>query len=230
MSETWNSILTGAIGGLIVLGIQEIIAVYRGKRKNKSEKTVKSWSTDKIITTSVIFDLSPGANIELMRELLGIPLKYKKSDWPIFREIEVQTNSYLYSFQNAYLKITSKDNISIDSITVVAFDSSIELDSITFLSDENDYRLNKAKVNQEILSHITAHDFIHTRMDASFALQHYIPNPVYKSYTYFGGCLEKGFEYHEHKDPNIFLDEKITGVCISESSEDIYFIYDMELR
>jgi len=175
-------------------------------------------------------DLNPGANIELMRELLGTPIKYNKIDFPIFKEVEVSTNSYLYSFENALLKITSKDNICIDSLTVLAHDNSIELDSIAFDSPTNEYKLNKAKVSKDILERLSNHDYIQTRIDSSFALQIYIPNPLYKSFTYFGPSIEKGFSYFEKKDPDIFANEVITGFCISNDSEDVYYIYEMELR
>lgn len=230
MSDTWNNIFTGTIGGLIVLGIQELLSIYRKSKTKASDKIVKSRERNKIITNSVLYDLRPGANIELMRELLGTPVKFNKLDWPLFSEAEIVTNSYLYLFQNLSLKITSKDNSSIDSLTVIAYDSSIELESIAFNSEENEYRLNKVKVCREILENLSNHDFIHTRIDASFALQNYIPNPLYQSFTYFGSSIEKGYIYHENNDPNIFINEIITGFCVSNSSEDTYYIYDMELR
>lgn len=231
MSETWNSIITGAVGGLIVLGVQEIISLYRVQKKSNSEKliTPKRY-THKHITNDVLQELSPGSNLELMRELLGTPIKYNKTDYPVFQEKKIATNSYLFSFKNALLKITSKDNISIDSVTVIAHDCSIELDKIAFNSPNNEYRLNKARIDQTIIDHLTNHDFIKTRIDASFALQFYIPNPLYKSFTYFGTSIEKGFTYLEDKNPSNFTNEIISGFCISNDSEDTYFIYDMEIR
>lgn len=230
MSDTWNSIFTGTIGGLIVLGIQEIVSIYRKKKSTKTERVIKSRDSNKIITNSVLYDLRPGANIELMRELLGTPVKFNKSDYPLFQENEVVTNSYLYIFHNASLKITSKDNLSIDSLTVIGYDSSIELESISFESEDNEYRLTKTKVCSEILENLNNHDFVQTRIDASFALQKYIPNPLYQYFTYFGSSIEKGFMYREKNDPNVFLNEIIDGFCVSNNSEDTYFIFDMESR
>jgi len=42
MSEIWNSIITGAVGGLIVLGVQEFVSHFRSKKKLQSEKFIKS--------------------------------------------------------------------------------------------------------------------------------------------------------------------------------------------
>lgn len=84
MSEPWNSILTGAVGGLIVLIIQEVVGVVRKRNEKKNDKIIKPRNSNKIITDSVLYDLRPGANIELMRELLGTPVRSKKVDNPIF--------------------------------------------------------------------------------------------------------------------------------------------------
>jgi hypothetical protein len=86
------------------------------------------------------------------------------------------------------------------------------------------------KVCKELIEIARNHTFISTRIDQSFAIELYIPNPLYQSYTFFGYVPEGAFEYHDTKDPNLFLGGIINGVCISNSHENAYYIYDMETR
>jgi hypothetical protein len=133
LEDIITGVVSGAIGGLIVWALQQWYLNRRENKKQSEENIIKARHLEKIITDNIIWSLRPGANIELMKELLGVATKQSNSDWPIFEENMKETHSYLYSFKNAYLKITSANNRAIDSITLLPHDSSFKIDEFIFL-------------------------------------------------------------------------------------------------
>lgn len=106
----------------------------------------------------------------------------------------------------------------------------MELESIAFENEDNIYSLNKTKMCNGILDHLSNHDIIQSRMNFSFAIQIFVPNPLYLSFTYFGGSIEKRNSYLNIRDPYVFKNEIINGYCVSLDSDSSYFIYDYEFR
>jgi len=230
LDDIITGVISGTFGGLIVWALQQWYLNRKENKKSNEDKIVKPKNLERVITNSIISDLRPGTNIELMRELLGVPTKQSNSDWPIFKEEEKATNSYLYILKNAYIKITSEDNKTIDSFTLFPHDNSFKMDEFVFPCNTNGNGLNEMKVCKKLIESSTNHTFIHTRIDASFAIELYIPNPLYQNYTYFGFGPENAFEYLKSKDPNLFIGGTVNGVCISNSEGNAYFIYCMETR
>jgi len=230
LDDIITGVISGTFGGLIVWGLQQWYLNRKENKKFDEDKIVKPKHLERVITDSIISDLRPGTNIELMRELLGTPTKQSNSDWLIFKEEEKKTNSYLYILKNAYVKITSEDNKTIDTFTLFPHDNSFKIDEFVFPCNTNGKALNEIKVCKDLIERATNHTFIHTRIDASFALEIYIPNPLYQNYTYFGYGPDNSFEYNKSKDPNLFIGGTVTGVCISNSEENAFFIYHMETK
>lgn len=229
----WIEFLTNIIGGIVGGGIVVLtLQVYLNKKEKKKEDAlniVKSKTAQKRITDSILWDLKPGNSIAQMREILGTYTKKTNSDFTVFSEKEIKTNSYLYILNNAYLKITSRDDITIDTLTIFPFGIEFHLDSIANICDENENRFNIMKVCKKLIENADEHTYIGTRIDSSFAFKLYFPNPLYQYFTYFG-YSENHFEYLESKDPNKFLEGVINGICISNISEEVYFIYDQETK
>lgn len=229
----WNEFLTNIIGGIVGGGIVAItLQLYLNKKEKKKEgalNIVKSRTTEKIITDSILWDLKPGNSIAQMREILGTYTRKTNSDCSVFGDKEIETNSYLYIVNNAYIKITSRDDITIDTLTILPFGIEFRLDSIANVCDENENRFNIMKVCKSLIDNADEHVYIGTRIDSSFALKLYFSNPLYQYFTYFG-FAENSFEYLKNNDPNTFLDGVINGICISNISEEAYFIYDQETR
>lgn len=230
LDEIYTTVISGTFCGLMVWGLQQWYLNHKENKKSDSEKIIRPKNFERIITESIISYLGPGSNIELMRELLGVPNGQSKSDWLIFKEQEKNTNSYLYIFKNAYVKITSEDNKTIDSFTIFPHDYSFKMEEFIFLCNTNTNALNEMKVCEDLIEIATNHTFIHTRVDASFAIETYIPNPLYQYYTYFGYGADNSFEYAASKDAKLFIGGTVNGVCISNSQGNAYFIYDMEKR
>lgn len=222
--------ISGAVGGLIVWLLQQW---YLNKRENKKEKLgniIKAKHLDKVITSEILYNLKPGNTIELMKEQLGVPTRFSKVDYPVFTDTEKKTNSYLYLLKNAYLKITSEDNISIDSITIFPHDKSIVLDDFGFLCNEEFNKLNEMKLCKELVENVENHKFIRTMKDCCVAVEYYIPNPLYMNYTYFSYGNQDLGNYDETNDPKQLENSVVNGICISNLTENSYFIYEMEIR
>jgi hypothetical protein len=237
--------LSGLLGGLLAWGFQQRYLNKKEKeRENKIQqehdkeieksKIITVHTHDKTITGIAIWSLKPGASIELMRNLLGVPLKYRPDEHSVFDKIEEGYkdgskiyHSYLYVFKNASVKICSSDNLVITAITVFA-DEILEIKGLNHIISEvdNENRLGVIKVTEKMLKRCDHHEYISTRMDSRFALRIWVPFNLYSNYTCFG--LSSGSShYFESKDPGIFLGEPVWGLCLS-SNEDAFYIYFSE--
>lgn len=218
--------ISAIIGGLIVWIIQQ---AYLNKKEKRKDTFVKIAQSEKIIDKGIIYSLRPGIDVDLVKETLGKPLKIFDEDSPVFNEIVRQTTSYLYSFKNANIKVTSKDNKEVDTITIFPNDQTFDFKNYASELNLNSHKLNKARVNNELLSK-SQHNFLAARHDYTFALNYAISNPLYIQITLFGSCEGDWHGYFETKDPKIFLNGVINGICISGYNEEAYYIYQYELR
>lgn len=232
MSDLTLNIVGGAIGGIIsgllIYLVQAIHDVRKRKMADRDNRTIKALSSRKIIKDDILYSLRPGVNIEFMRQLLGAPTKHSNQDNPLFAEESTGiTNSYLYILNNAYLKITSKDNVSIDSITIFPTDEQFRVHEWEYLCEEKETRLNRITVGEKLIEIANSHTFISTMKDNVFAIETYIPNPYYNSYTFFGHAY-RGHEYVDTNDINLLKGGTITGICIASDHDTAHYIYEYE--
>jgi hypothetical protein len=239
----------GLLGGLLVWGFQQKYLNKKEKeRENKIQqehneaieklKIITVPTYDKIITGVAIWSLKPGASIELMRNLLGVPLRYRSDEHSVFDKTEEggykngsnMYHSYLYIFKNASVKICSSDNLIITAITVFAEDI-LEIPALNYVISEadNENRLGVIKVTENMVKRCNRHEYISTRMDSRFALRIWVPFNLYFNYTCFGFSSGSSSNYFESKDPGIFIGEPVWGLCLS-SNEDAFYIYFLETR
>jgi hypothetical protein len=214
------------LGGFLCLILQQWFQNRKDYLKKVEQKTISGKNLEKIISDDIFEQLRPGRTVEKMREILGVPNKLLTLDYPIYSENEKQTNSYIYMFQNANVKITSVDNKEIDSITILGYDNSLAIDYEP-LSQSN-CQLNVATIPIE-LAESPEHLPIRTRLDQSFAIS--IPSypPEYIYLTYFG-YGENVHKYYESNNPKFLVGEIIDGFCMSHTSKEVFYIYDFELR
>lgn len=225
--EILIALISTVLGGVAVWIVQQI---YLNRRENKrlaSEKIIKHQHRDRVITDDIFIDLAPRKSIALMKELLGAPKIYSRVDFPVFSEDERKTHSYLYSFSNGMVKITSVDDETIDTLTIFA-DNSLSVEGLFFPCKARSYKFDEVKVCAELIeeSEVT---FIQTIRDSSFAIKYTVGPPITLSITCFGHS-DKVWEYRESQDAKQFIGETIEGVCVSQQAEDAFFIYDSELR
>jgi len=184
---------------------------------------------EKILDKSTLYSLKPEMNIETVKETLGKAIIEFTEDDPVFKETVCKTNSFIYIFKNANVKITSKDNKKIDTITVFPTDKKFDFENYANHLNLKSYIFNKARVNDSLISE-SKHTFLAARHDYSFAFKYSLANSFYLQITLFGH-FEKDWEiYFKDKNPDIFLNCTINGICISGYNEETYYIYQYELK
>lgn len=219
------AIASSAVGGILVWVIQQFYLNRRERKRENAQRRIRASHSDKVITDDIFMDLGPGKSIALMKEMLGAPHKFKRIENPVFSEGDTETNSYLYFFNNSIVKLTSKDNETIDTLTVFP-DERLSVEGLFFPCTDRSYQFNKVKVCREL---INEHTYISTIRDASFAVRYGVAAPHYLSFTYFGS-VEDLWAYRESNNPDLLIGGVIEGVCVSQQGEDAFFIYDYELR
>lgn len=176
----------------------------------------------------LFWDLRPGASIDLMKNKLGVSDKISDRDFSIFDDVEVNTYSYLYLKENFTIKITSKNNLSIDSITIFPNNNfNFDLNFFPFAFDlENGHPL----VSQELLDSSNRKTTILNRLDRSFAISLYIIHPIQYNFTFFGFICKTDINLNDVDNNNVYLSEIIEGICMSYNESDVFFIHEEELR
>jgi hypothetical protein len=241
----------GAAGGIIVLVFEHLYLSIKERRAHARDRLISFPHNQRVLDDAIFTHLSHGASIELMKTTLGTPNKVGQYDSPVFatsrwgdksdpetekraQAIEeglgVATHTYLYNFKNADVKITSKDNVTVDSLTVISNDGSIRLGSLLFPWNEDEsLKFGQIRVNEQMVEDCRA-EFIQTRWDNQFVLSLYVGSPTYDFVTYFGyRDPEKAVDFNRD-DPKSFVGGIIDGVCLSQDDADVYYIYFSELR
>ncbi|HSD09310.1 hypothetical protein [Flavobacterium sp.] len=227
MEEYIFNFISAIIGGLIVWLIQQL---YQNKKERKNNELIKAHHIDKIIDKNMLNSLKPGTNLAVMFDVLGIPQKKFIKDELVYQEDIIETNSYIYIFKNADIKITSKDNQTIDSVTLLANDKTFDISNFVSHLNLNSEVLNKARVNNNLILDSKS-TFIASRHDYSFAFNYSIGNPFSLDITLFGKSENGWHNYFDDKDPNLFLNGLITGICLSKyMSDESFYIHQYELR
>ena len=221
------ALISSVVSGVAVWLISQAYNDWRERRREKASKTIKSLNDDKTVSDDIFWTLGPGRSVALMKQMLGVQDIFRRADNPIFSDQQVTTHSYFYMFKNAHVKITSRDNESIDSITVIPMDESLSADTLLIPEEVRPTKFGQLKVWPELAASPYHHMYISTIKDSSFALEETIGPPTNLHYTFFG-YSDRSNEYEESGDPKVFVGSVINGVCVSASSEDIYYIYDYE--
>jgi len=212
-------------GGIITIGGRWLIELIRDKRKGR---TIEDNIGGKVVESKILKKLLPGTTISNMKELLGEPLKHHLEDWSILKKganEDVKTNSYIYVLKNAALKITTKDNLKIDTLTIIpAFKKKINISDITLFK----IKLGKTKFTKEITDLANKYGGYQSVRQFVKCLRISIPNPIYKNFTFF---FYDG-ETHIKGDYSKLIGATIDGVCITNmgDDEDSFYIFDYELR
>jgi hypothetical protein len=223
MSDFVLSVISGAVGGLIVLLFQKVWD-YNDKRREEAIETAEKQKKLIIsphkhlqyVESRIIDHLLPGTSIEKMKDILGVPdFTGHQSVITDLSEEATLTNTYSFKFLNADLLLTSVDNQSIDSITISSND--ITEYPVEFYSDSpNSNVLGKMKVEQDIVDHVVFHTVNRTVRDAYFCIELYWGwAGQYQYFTLFGNDFDAVIKYQ--KSPNLkhLVGRVVTSYCIS---------------
>lgn len=174
----------------------------------------------KYIDKSILYSLSPGRSFNKVNEILGEPDFVYQKDCSVNSEDEIELFSNIYLFENALIKVISKNGISIHSFTVLSADENIfpHWKSIFFNDDSSVISFDISQ--QSIYRQVRA------RHESYFALSHYVGNPLYMYLTVYG-YLDPNAVYSDH---SVYACGKgINGFSCSKD-EDFFFIYSYEIR
>jgi hypothetical protein len=213
-------------GGIVYL-VQYVVHRREKKRDKEEGSVVRFTNEERRITRSIFNYLGPRSSIELMKTQLGPPNKKVKekiglfSEDPSFDDLE-DTNSYIYFFKNAQVKITSKDNETIDSLSVVASDTDIAFNNLFYFNpDEKDEFLNVANLTPEMLEGCRAEQFLGCR-DSFTVAQKVVGNPFFVYLTYF---CDYSADEDVSKNPGLLVGSVINGICLSSDPNTVGYVF-----
>lgn len=176
----------------------------------------------KRLPPDVLKYIQPGSNWGKVKETLGEPDFHVDSAMGNFTDPSdpITTNCYLYKFLNSNLKITTNDNVSIDTISVFRNENQHGSKYEIELPFPVDYGkkgyLGVTKITTSFLDTHKKHYANRTAREVIFGLETYggwASN--YLSYSYFGYYLKDLDSYEKSQDSKIFIGSTIDGVCIS---------------
>jgi hypothetical protein len=227
-----NEIISGIIGGAIVLILQKI---WDKTEQHKKDRNVSSTINKKILPRDILESLTPGLSLEKAKEFLGIPDNIYKLDETYLKEyIEIEENYktihvYTFKYKNAILKVGSLDNIVIDSISIFQNPKSNEMIRIFVnkYDSSNCGILGVMKVNDEMIEitdKILNFSIIRERL---FGLRSYYGRyGNYMYFTYFFSSFIDFDELDEKVKPTFFKNETIIGFCVSNNSISLEVSYE----
>lgn len=161
-----NNLISGIIGGIIVLLIQQLID-YRKKYTEEQQNRMVGKPVLKFLDKNFLYNYEPGKiSIEKIFNDFGSP--YKKS-----KGIDDDGKTlcfYKYIFENAKVEFTTYENEStILSVTLFAYyDKSNPVLCLFFPSEEDEF-LGKAKINDSIIENEVSFENFSSPRD-SFAI------------------------------------------------------------
>lgn len=239
MNSDLEKFLYVVAGGIVSQLIRWIAEHFRDKYK---EIKIDTKMSKKVISSSILVKVMPGRSISIMKELIGEPLEYRNEDFDLFSykkesENEVFTpnidhsgkqqtfSSYLYKFKNSRIKITSLDDKSINSLTIIPnHDEKLDISDLIW----HKVILNKTVFSNELaVWHVFDFMFM-TARDFLAMVKISLGNPLYKHFTFFF-YGEEVATYRKSKDYKDLIGSKINGICITDfATDDVFHIFDLE--
>lgn len=214
---TIDNLITALVAGLGVFFVQRLFH----KRDEKSKNILKNSNSMKILTNDIIYTISPQKSYARVREIIGGYPDKIVDDSSVFDDLmcpekhKKNITSDIYFLKNAALKITTLDEKSIYSITVVSYD-----DTLDYPHDMKQSLAGGTKVSQEMITN--AEKMISIPPYGATAMQHSTGRPFYKYVTYF---IEQNLDPKESPDYKSLIGKEIVGFCLSDGDM-AFYIYD----
>lgn len=214
---TIDNLITALLAGLGVFFVQRLFH----KRDEKSKNILKNSNSMKILTNDIIYTISPQKSYARVREIIGGYPDKIVDDSSVFDDLmcpeKYKKNiiSDIYFLKNAALKITTLDEKSIYSITVVSYD-----DTLDYPHDMKQSLAGGTTVSQEMI--INAEKMVSIPPYGTTAMQHSTGRPFHKYVTYF---IEQNIHPEESPDYKSLIGKDIVGFCLSDGDM-AFYIYD----
>ena len=214
---TIDNLITALVAGLGVFFVQRLFH----KRDEKSKNILKNSNSMKILTNDIIHTISPQKSYAKVREIIGGYPDKTVDDSSVFDDLmcpdkyEKNIISDIYFLKNAALKITTLDEKSIYSITVVSYD-----DTLDYPHDMKQSLAGGTKFSQEMITN--AEKIISIPPHGATAMQHSTGRPFYNYVTYF---IEQNLNLEESPYYTSLIGKDIVGFCLSDGDM-AFYIYD----
>jgi hypothetical protein len=248
-------IVAGVAAGAVVV-IMQVIGDYLlqkfVKLKESRARVLVTFPHDRRFIDGRIFEkLKPGRSVEYMKTALGAPAMTSREVAPIFttdtfyneryepmtfESEEAQetyseeyhsTTAYVYQFENAIVKITSKDKEVIDSLAVeiTGDDGSLNVPQLPlgWSDDEDNLQLGKSIVTKDLVEECQKFSYEFSRFEHKIVLCLYTASPLYTYYSYFGYPNFEGDEPDAEK-PETFVGGTINGICLHSDECRCYIV------
>ncbi len=103
MNSLTENVISGTIGGIIVLAIQWTVDFLKTRRNNIRNKTIQPDLQLKTINASILNYVKPGYSLSKAIDLLGVQISSSKQEYSEFQSKEYETNSFLFKLSNAFV-------------------------------------------------------------------------------------------------------------------------------
>jgi hypothetical protein len=220
MKELLLSIGSGVIGGILVLLFQKFWDKRDKHTENRKSLVVDNLRNKKILPKDILAYLEPGLSIEKAKEFLGIPDGEYCYDEPESNTDLIKPYIYFYNFQNASLKISSDNKLSVDSVTIFAReDHKQKIEVFPNHFDQRDrYILGVSVIDDDIIKNQNKHYDLSSGRERVFAIEAYYGRfGAYLDYAYFGTDYKNYETYFETNKIELLKGERIMGFCVSSS-------------
>jgi hypothetical protein len=183
-----------------------------------------------MIDVKVLSRILPGTSIGNIKMLLGEPTIVLKQDWELTKDNQENTHSIIFTLDNSKIKITSKDNESIDTTTIlITKKNKVDISELLL-----GYKmvLGETTFTKELISVVRNQFIVRTMKENIGCVQIYLPNPIYKAFSFFIKDNERIQRFAESMNVFDLIGSTFIGVCISETveSQRVYFIFDYEIN
>jgi hypothetical protein len=223
MPEFISSLISGTISGIVtgvIVGIY--LFRYQKKRDLEERQNLSPYKLKLRLPRNILRYVQPGISLEKTKEYFGVPDHISHNEHGFFMKDtnSLNTNSYLFNFQNASVRITSVDKLIVDTVSIFVFDEERKENEIEVypigVYDGGRAILGKSKLTEEIINTVSNHLGHQTNKETIIAIETdlgWMGN--YLNFTYFS-CFPKGFqEYEATQDPKALTGSTINGFCVS---------------
>jgi hypothetical protein len=238
MKEFIISFVSGTLGGLLVLLTQKILDKRDKSKQDEASKVVNPQKHLRQIQADFLRFVTVGLSIDKMKEYLGVPDNISDRTLTYFTDsdeggpVEILINSYFYRFTNATVEIISKNNVSIDAISVFNHGGSEPAIEVNTFYGEPVF-IGKSTFDEELVSD-PVHSFYHTNVRERFlgVEQYYGRLGGYFHYSFFATDYDVELridqQFQDTKDPRLFIGQTICGCCISNRETYAPYISEYE--
>lgn len=224
MNELIISLVSGIVGGLIVLVFQKIWDRKEKRIEQNRSSIINPSKNRKRLPKDILLHLEPGISIEKSREILGVPDNIESCK---LSEREDDSNSeslivwiYFYDFKNAGLKLTSRDKLSIDSVSIfVKQDQQPKIEVFVNKFEQlGKALLGVTKLDQDISEYVKECYNLSTPREGLFGIKTYFGRfGNFMDYVFFCYGDSRTSHFVETPDVKTLIGQPIIGFCVSVS-------------